>query len=152
MTDSRFDAARNERHLALIDLYFERVASGDPEIASLFAEDAVWLTPASSPMAGPFEGKAAVLELMAGGVGLYDPSHPLEIRQDAAAATGEFVFVEMTMTAKTGQGVAYENRYVFVFTIRDDLIVSVHEHLDTFYAQRLLFDPVGQYSPLEAEA
>ena len=150
MRDSRFDAAQNKRHLALVDLYFERVASGDPEIASLFADDAVWVTPASSPLAGPFEGKAAVLELMAGGVGLYDSNYPLEIRQDAAAATGEFVFVEMTMTARTRQGTPYENRYVFVFTIRDDLIVAVHEHLDTFYAQRLLFDPVGHHSPLDA--
>ena len=54
------------------------------------------------------------------------------------------------MTARTGQGAPYENRYVFVFTIREALIVEVHEHLDTLYAQKLLFDPVGQSSPLDS--
>ncbi len=151
MTGSRFDAFQNERNLALIDRYFELMASGDPEIAALFADDARWVTPASSPMAGPFEGKAAVLELMGGGIGLYDAEHPFEIHQDAVAATGESVFVEMTMVARTGQGEPYKNRYVFVFTIRDGLICEVHEHLDTLYAQKLLFDPVGQRSPLDSE-
>jgi len=151
MTDSRFDADQNARNLALIERYFGLMASGDPELASLFADDARWVTPASSPMAGPFEGKAAVLELMGGGIGLYDAEYPFEIHQDAAAATGESVFVEMTMTARTSHGEPYKNRYVFVFTIREGLICEVHEHLDTLYAQKLLFDPVGQRSPLDAD-
>ena len=140
--------ARGANH-ALIDRYFEMVTSGDPEVGSLFDENVVWWTPPSSPMAGPFEGKEAVLGLMAGGVGVYHPDHPLDIRQEASAASGEHVFVQMTMRARTGQGAAYENRYVFVFRIQEGRIVEVHEHLDTLYAQRLLFDPVGQHSPLE---
>ena len=46
-------------------------------------------------------------------------------------------------------GANYENHYVFVFTIRDGRIAEVHEHLDTLYAQRVLFDPLGQRSPLD---
>ena len=134
--------------IELIDAYFDRVGSGDPSVADLFSDDVVWRTPQSSPMAGPYIGKAAVLELMSGGVGLYDPSVPMELRRDAIAANGEQVFVEMTITARTGQGEPYENHYVFVFTIRDQRITEVHEHLDTLYAQRKLFDPVGQHSPL----
>ena len=33
--------------------------------------------------------------------------------------------------------------------IRDGRIAEVREHLDTHYAQRILFDPVGQSSPLD---
>ena len=135
--------------LALIDAYFERVGGGDPSVAELLSEDVVWRTPQSSPMAGPYVGKPAVLELMSGGVGLYDPSVPLDMRRDATATNGEQVFVEMTIRARTGQGEAYKNHYVFVFTIRDQQITEVHEHLDTLYAQRKLFDPVGQRSPIE---
>ena len=148
MSESRSEEGGSEALLALIDRYFAMVASGDPEIATLFAEDAVWHTPASSPMPGPFVGRDAVLEVMSGGVGLYEAGS-LEIRQTARAASREHVFVAMTMTARTAGGATYENHYVFVFTIRDGRIAEVHEHLDTLYAQRVLFDPLGQRSPLD---
>jgi ketosteroid isomerase-like protein len=150
MSESRNEsrAATADRHRALVDRYFACVASGDPAVAELFADDVVWRTPASSPMQGPYEGRAAVLELMGSGVGLYDADTPLDIQRIATAANGEQVFVEMRMRARTGSGEPYDNTYVFVFTIRDDRIVEVHEHLDTLYAQRRLFDPVGQSSPL----
>jgi ketosteroid isomerase-like protein len=140
-----------EKNRVLVERYFDLVASGDPEIATLFSENAVWVTPQSSPMGRRHEGKDAVLALMSGGVGLYDADTPMEIRRDAVAADGEHVFVEMTMNARTGQGEPYQNHYVFVFKLQDGLIVEVHEHLDTLYAQRKLFDPVGQKSPLDSE-
>ena len=145
MHDSQLDLNR-----ALVDRYFEMVASGAPQIAELFSEDARWVAPQSSPVGRHHDGKAAVLALMGTGVALYDTSHPMEIQRQAVAATGDRVFVEMTMEAKTGQGQPYRNHYVFVFQIRDGQICEVHEHLDTLYAQRLLFDPVGQTSPLDA--
>ena len=135
-------------HVALIDRYFECVATGDPGVADLLAEDIVWRAPASSPLQGPFEGRDAVLALMGSGVGLYDPNTPLDMRCTALAANGDRVFVEMEIRGRTRAGEAYENAYVFVFTVRDDRIVRVHEHLDTLYAQRKLFDPAGQRSPL----
>ena len=151
--DGPRDPAQEARNLDLALLYFERVAAGDPDVASLFAEDAVWLTPQSSPMATAsgrrHEGKQAVLTLMSGGVGLYDAEAPMEIEREAMAATGDHVFVEMTMNARTGKGQPYTNHYVFVFRMREGLIIEVHEHLDTLYAQRKLFDPVGQRSPMD---
>ena len=73
----------------------------------------------------------------------------MDIRREAIAAEGDRVFVEMTIRATSGQGAPYENHYVMVFTLRDGRIVEVHEHVDTLYAQRLLFDPVGWRSPLD---
>ena len=148
MPESRSESAAPHPNLALIDRYFAAVSSGDPEIGALFTDDVVWRTPSSSPMPGPWVGKAAVLEAMGGGVDLYEAGS-LDIRPTARAASDDHVFVEMTMTATTAKGAPYENHYVFVFSIRDGLIAEVHEHLDTHYAQRRLFDPVGMASPLD---
>ncbi len=153
MTESQRDQNGGQdrsENRALVERYFDMVAGGDPEIGTLFSQDAVWVTPQSSPMGRRHEGKSAVLALMSGGVGLYDAETPMEIRRDAIAAAGDRVFVEMTMNARTGQGEPYRNHYVFVFQIREGLIVEVHEHLDTLYAQRKLFDPVGQKSPIDS--
>ena len=152
MTDSFLDnggdgsSASNRQ---IVEHYFDCIASGDPEVATLFSDDAVWVTPQSSPMGRRHEGKEAVLALMGGGVALYDTETPMDIRREAIAAGGDRVFVEMTMEARTGQGEPYLNHYVFVFQLRAGLIVEVHEHLDTLYAQRKLFDPIGQKSPLD---
>jgi ketosteroid isomerase-like protein len=85
---------------------------------------------------------------MGSGVGLYDPETPLDMQRLATAANDEQVFVELRIRARTGAGEAYDNQYVFVFTLQNGQIAEVHEHLDTLYAQRRLFDPIGQQSPL----
>ncbi|MEM9174701.1 MAG: nuclear transport factor 2 family protein [Myxococcota bacterium] len=148
MSESRSGAALERDNLALIDRYFEAVAAGDPEIGALFTDDVVWRTPQSSPLPGPWVGRAAVLAGMGSGIGLYQAGS-LDIRPVARAASADRVFVEMTLRATTAAGAPYRNQYVFVFTIRDDRIAEVHEHLDTHYAQRRLFDPAGRASPLD---
>jgi ketosteroid isomerase-like protein len=141
---------KRETHRSIVERYFEGVRSGDPEIGTLFSEDVVWTAPQSSPVGRRHEGRAAVLELMGKGVGLYDASRPMQMEIDAMAADGDHVFAEMTLSARTLAGAPYRNHYVFVFRIRDGLIVEVREHLDSLYAQRMLFDPVGQRSPLDS--
>ena len=138
------------RNLALVDRYFELLGKGDPTIAELFAENARWLAPQSAPVGRLHEGLAAVLALMASGLGLYDTTRPMQIERTASLAGDELVYIEMTIRATTKQGEPYENQYVMVFQIRDDRIHEVREYVDSLYAQRLLFDPAGQASPLDA--
>jgi ketosteroid isomerase-like protein len=38
-------------------------------------------------------------------------------------------------------GEPYDNMYVFVFWVRENQFVEVHEHLDTAYAVRKLLKP-----------
>ncbi len=137
-------------NLALVDRYFELLQKGDPGIADLFAKDARWLAPKAGPLGRCHEGLAAVLALMASGIGLYDPSHPMQIERTACLAGDELVYIEMTIRATTKGGEPYENHYVMVFQIRGDRIAEVREYVDSLYAQRLLFDPVGMASPLDA--
>jgi ketosteroid isomerase-like protein len=131
---------------AIVERYFEMMQRGDPDIGSLFAEDVCWIAPQSSPVGRRHEGKDAVLALMGTAVELYDMSRPMEIEFAAIAAQGDHVFVEMTLRATTAGGEPYCNHYVFVFRLEQGLIAEIHEHLDTLYTQRMLFDPVGQGS------
>jgi ketosteroid isomerase-like protein len=150
--DRASSSASAALNLALVDRYFELLQKGDPAVAELFAKDARWLAPQSSPVGRLHEGLDAVLALMASGLGLYDTTRPMQIERTAGLAGEELVYVEMTIRATTGQGEPYENHYVMVFQIRDGRIAEVREHVDSLYAQRLLFDPVGQASPLDARA
>lgn len=127
---------------ALVERYFEMMQGGSPEIGTLFTDDVCWIAPQSSPVGRRHEGRAAVLALMGTGVGLYDMSQPMQIDFEAMAAEGDRVFVEMTLSATTRSGEAYLNHYVFVFRLRAGVICEIHEHLDTLYTQRMLFDPV----------
>ncbi len=137
-------------HRAIVERYFEMMQQGDPELASLLCDDVCWVAPQSSPVGRRHEGLAAVLELMQTGVGLYDMSQPMDLDIEAVAAEGQHVFVELRLRATTGAGKPYANHYVFVFRFQSGRIAEIHEHLDTHYAQRMLFDPVGQASWLDA--
>ncbi len=150
--DRASSSATAARNLALVDRYFELLQKGDAAIAELFAKDARWLAPQSSPVGRLHDGLDAVLALMASGLGLYDTTRPMQIERTSGLAGEEIVYVEMTIRATTGQGEPYENHYVMVFQIRDGRIAEVREHVDSLYAQRLLFDPVGQRSPLDTRA
>ena len=148
MSSPESPAARNRE---IVERYFSLMQAGAPEIEALFTQDARWLAPQSSPLGRRHEGKAAVLELMGSGVGLYDSTQPMTIEFDAIAAEGEYVFVELTLSATTGSGKPYRNHYVFVFRLRDGLIAEIHEHLDSLYTQRMLFDRAASASPQDSE-
>lgn len=149
-SDAESPGAR--RSLALVDRYFELMTKGDPAIAALFTEDACWLAPQAGPLGRRHAGRDAVLALMASGIGLYDPTRPMEIERTACLAGDALVYVEMTIRATTKSGAPYENHYVMAFQLRGDRIAEVREYVDSLYAQRLLFDPVGLASPLETSA
>jgi ketosteroid isomerase-like protein len=123
----------------LIRRYFDAMRSGDPELSDLLSNDVSWWSPPSSKLGGLHAGKAAVLELMASGVGLYDTSYPMDVRIEQMIAEDDWVSVQMILEARTAQGERYHNHYHFAFRIRDGRIREVREHLDTLYAQQKLF-------------
>lgn len=129
----------SEASKAVVREYLRAMASGDPALPDLLADDVTWWVPPSSPLGGLREGKAAVLELMGSGVGLYDPSVPFAIEVERMIAEGEWVAVQMAMRARTAKGAPYHNYYHFAFRVRDGRICAVKEYVDTLYAQRTLF-------------
>ena len=128
----------------VITEYFGSLAKGDyPAAIGKFADDITWWVPPSSPMAGTYEGKDAVLGLFASGTGLYDPSVPMKISVEDMVAEGASVCVQFVLEAKTARGRDYKNHYHFVFKIRRGKIALVKEYVDTKYAHDLLFASDG---------
>jgi hypothetical protein len=130
----------SEANKELIWRYLRAMSSGDPALPDLFTDDVTWWVPPSSPLGGLREGKAAVLALMASGVGLYDTRVPFATEVEAMVAEGEWVAVQMVMTARTARGAPYRNFYHWAFRVREGRICAVKEYVDTLTAQRLLFD------------
>ena len=62
----------------LVREYLDRVGRGDPSFQDLFADDILWWVPPGSDKGGTYKGKAAVLELIGGGVGEYSSDDPMK--------------------------------------------------------------------------
>ena len=136
----------SEANKELVRRYLRAMSSGDPSLPDLFTDDVTWWVPPSSPLGGVREGKAAVLALMSSGVGLYDTSVPFGIEVEAMVAEGDWVALQMVMTARTAKGRDYRNFYHWAFRMRDGRICAVKEYVDTKYAHDLLFAPGGASS------
>lgn len=132
-------SASPESNKQLIRDYFDAVGSGATDkVVAAFADDVVWWVPPSSPMAGTYKGKEAVLGMFAKGVSLYAPK-PMKIEILGMVADEHKVAAEVHITATTAKGAEYSNYYHFLFELRGGTIAGVKEYVDTLYAQRTLF-------------
>lgn len=111
--------------------FFEAANKGDMETCTqLFSDDLVWTDIGSTRFAGRYEGKACVLENLIG---------PLFSQLEAGIFStiknviceGDQVVVQSVGSAKTREGVPYENEYCQIFTVRDGKIAEVVEYCDT---------------------
>lgn len=128
-----------EANKNVIRAYFDAVASGaSDKVVAAFADDVTWWVPPSSPLAGTYEGRDAVLGMFAQGVSLYAPE-PMTIEILGMVADDRKVAAEVRITAKTAKGADYRNHYHFLFEIDGGRIKAVKEYVDTLYAQRTLF-------------
>jgi hypothetical protein len=123
----------------LVKTYFKRISTGDPKLPELLADDVSWWVPPGSDMAGTYEGKAKVLELMGSGIGLYDQTVPMKIDVEKMVAEGNTVCVQFVLEARTAKGRDYRNHYHFVFETKRGKISKVKEYVDTKYAHDVLF-------------
>jgi len=116
---------------ALIREYLDRIGRGDPSFSDLFADDIVWWVPPGSENGGTYEGKAAVLELIGGGLGQYSSSDPMKFIIEEIVADEDWASVQLILEAKTAKGDDYRNFYHIAFRIRDGRIALAKEYLDT---------------------
>jgi hypothetical protein len=124
----------------VIRSYFDALAKSDyPTALGYFAEDITWWVLPSSPLAGTYVGKDAVLDLFGKGTGLYDPAVPLQPQVVGLVAEGDHVACELIITGRTAKGQAYKNHYHFLFEVKGGKITGAKEYVDTLYAQRTLF-------------
>lgn len=125
-------AARNK---ALILDYFATMngTGSGRALPDFFGPGVVWHMPQSNPMRpNPRRGHAAVMELMASGVGVYKEGS-IKIDLQRVIADEDGVAAQFTLSAQLANGNNYVNQYVFIFAIEDDRIAGVWENLDTLY-------------------
>jgi ketosteroid isomerase-like protein len=128
-------AARNR---ALVLDYFATMngAGSGRALPDFFAADVVWHLPQSNPMLpNPRRGHAAVMELMASGVGVYRAGS-LRIDLQRVLADEAGAVAQFTLSAVLANGNDYANHYLFLFSIANDRIDGVWETLDTLYQWR----------------
>lgn len=123
---------------ALVREYFDRIASGDPRLPDLLADDVVWWIPPGSRLGGTLRGKPAVLELMARAFALFAPEPAPKIELDRMVAEDDCVCVQFQIRARSAQGREYHNFYHLAFELRDGRIAGVKEYVDTAYANERL--------------
>lgn len=124
---------------ALIKHYFEVMSGVDTgmQLGDFFTEDIVWHIPQSSEIApNPRKGRAAVMELLGMGVGFYEEGS-LQVNLQRLVAEDDRVVAQFSMSAKLASGPAYNNDYIFLFSLRDGKISEVWEALDTLYMAQL---------------
>jgi hypothetical protein len=135
-----------EANKTVVRRYFKAIEDADYiTIESLLADEVRFWLPPSVPDAAELRGRRDIMRNIVESIaGLYDVRiglHP-EIRH--LTAEDDRVSAELVIRGRSrASGLDYENHYHFLFVIRDGRIVEFHEHLDTLYAFRALFEPAG---------
>jgi len=130
----------------LVRGYFDCIARADYAAIDGLLSDSVrfWLPP-SVPDAAEYATRADTLRLIRESMeALYDMTLGLSPEIRTLVAEGDRVAAELVIRARAkATGEPYENHYHFLFVLREGRIAEIHEHLDTLYAYRKLFEPLG---------
>lgn len=135
-----------EANKTVVRRYFKAIEDADYDtIEKLLADEVRFWLPPSVPDGVECQGRHDIMRNIVESIaGLYDPLvglHP-DIRH--LTAEDDRVAAELVIRGRSkASGLDYENHYHFLFVIRDGRIVEFHEHLDTLYAFRALFEPAG---------
>lgn len=135
---------------ALVRRYFAALEGADyAALEALLADEVRFWLPPSVPDFALLANRDDVMRNIRESIaGLYDTRvglHP-EIRN--LTAEDDRVAAELVIRGRAkANGADYENHYHFLFVIRGGKIVEFHEHLDTLYAFRALFEPAGIVAP-----
>lgn len=125
----------------LMQQVFAASAAGDGRaFLDAMAEDVVWTITGGTAWSRSYRGKASVLR---------DLLVPLRAQQDGPnrltasrfIAEDDLVVVEAQGNATTKAGQPYNNRYCFIFRIRDGKIVAITEYMDTALVNEVLAAP-----------
>ncbi len=128
-----------EETRALIQTYCDTLPTGDRDkLASLFTEDVEWYPPESAPLA-TIKGRDAVSDALGGDVpGRIFDMKTFRVDIHRILADGAIAVVQQHLSAKTLEGVQYENEYCWIYHCRDGQIAKIEEYADTLKAARIM--------------
>ena len=131
---------------AVVRRYFEAIGRADYDaVAALLADEVRFWLPPSVPDGVEYRGRDDIMRNIRESIAnLYDEETGLHPEIAGLTAEGDRVAAEVVITARgRASGEPYRNHYHFLFVIRGGRITEFHEHLDTLYAYRALFEPAG---------
>ncbi len=130
-----------EANRRLLEVIYAGLANGDARpLVEAMADDFVWTIGGTTRWSRAFEGKKAVVgELFAALQSRIDG----RIRNiaDRIFADGDHVIVEAHGDNVTRDGQRYDNRYCFVYRLKDGKLAAVTEYCDTALVERVLGHP-----------
>jgi len=116
--------------------FFEDLSAGKGEaVLGAMADSATWWIQGNFPLSGT-KTKAQFAELIGQLGSKIDGG--LRVTPTGLTAEGDRVAVEAESFAKMTNGKTYQNKYHFLFIVRDGKIQSVKEYLDTIHANEVL--------------
>ena len=114
----------------VVRAYFDRAMAGDPDLGELFADDASWWVPESTPLGGTHEGRAAILAMLEKAFALYDNA-TMKVELLELFGEGENACTRFSVDSLTAKGRHWEGDYLALFKVVDGRITSVREYFDT---------------------
>jgi ketosteroid isomerase-like protein len=144
-------SARRAANIAVATAFYEALAAGDFDaLAALHSDDIVFNLVGSTPVSGRWEGKAVCFgPIVAEGVvgKLVPESISFSREWRIMCADEERVVGLMRGGGMAKNGTDYSQTYCQIMTIRDGLIVELHEFFDTALVELALNDNPTQKGP-----
>jgi ketosteroid isomerase-like protein len=125
-----------EENKKIVVGFLENLSSGNAAaVMNTLADSATWWVAGNFPLSGT-KTKAQFGELV-GQLG-NNIDGGLRVTPTGITAEGDRVAVEAESYARMKNGKTYQNKYHFLFVVRDGKIQQVKEYLDTMHANEVL--------------
>ncbi len=126
------------KNKSVIESFYAASNVGDLDtVIGLLDENISWTNIGTTAFSGTFTGRDKLMSELMGPVfsrlkaGIHATVHKM-------VADGDMVVVQVSGTAETVEGQAYNNSYCHVFRVADGKIVEATEYFDTELAARVL--------------
>lgn len=129
------DTAIEARNKAIVHDAFEKWRGGTYVFAALLAPDVVWTIHGSGPVAGTYRSQDDFVERASRPLTsrLATPVVP-EVRN--IYAVGDTVLIRFDGSATTTSGAPYRNQFLWMFRMKDGLVIEAEAFLDLVAYQR----------------
>jgi len=129
-----------ETNAQIVRDFLKTLSTGDLErVRPLFHPDAIWkVMPKGIPGEGEHVGRDFIIdEFLAPVRGMFDPGEP-KVAIDTLIAQGKLVAAEIRGFGHMKNGKEYNNSYCWFFEVRDGMVYSIHEYMDSLYIHNLV--------------
>ena len=129
-----------ETNARIVRDFLKTLSTGDLErVRPLFHPDAIWkVMPKGIPGEGEHVGRDFIIdEFLAPVRGMFDPGEP-KVAIDTLIAQGKLVAAEIRGFGHMKNGKEYNNSYCWFFEVRDGMVYSIHEYMDSLYIHNLV--------------